>query len=220
MCELGFCNAESVVELMYLIGSFVYLVKKLLGEELIGLRLVVKRLVLCLEICNRLIDYLELMRRKSICIISDSYILSYLLGIVEPKRNICTLFLLIYSKTTSRLLCFTLKRSYLILELGKNIFNTIEVVLAVLEFLLCFFLSVTVLGYTCRLLKDITTLIGFFRDNLGNLTLTDNRISLTANTCIHKELVYVTKTSWLTVNKVLTLTCTVITPCNNDLVKF
>ena len=75
-----------------------------------------------------------------------------------------------------------------------------------------------VLGNARRVLKDATALVALARDDLGDLTLTDDRVTVASDTRVHKELVDVAQTYGLAVDIIFTLARTVVTAGDRDLV--
>ena len=75
-----------------------------------------------------------------------------------------------------------------------------------------------VLGNTRSILKNASSLVALFRNDLGNLTLTDNGISVTADTRVHKQLVNILQAHGLTVDKILAFSRTIVTASDADLV--
>lgn len=64
-------------------------------------------------------------------------------------------------------------------------------------------------GNSCGFLKNITSFIALCTDNFSNSSLSDNRISVTSKTCIHKKLIYIFKPYLLSVNKIFTFAASV-----------
>ena len=171
------------------------------------------------EIGNSLVDYFKLPLRKLPSIFCKLYILSDFLGIKKPKGYVCALLFLVNSKTLARLFRLALKRTDLSFKNGKNILYSVKVILCSLKLALGFLFSVTVFRYTCRLLKDMTSLVALFGYNFGYFTQTDDRISLAANTRVHNELVNVAESSLLIVYKILAFAVAIIATGYGNLVK-
>ena len=73
------------------------------------------------------------------------------------------------------------------------------------------FFSVAVFGNARSFLKDGSSFLALLGNYLGNLTLSYDRISLTSDTRIHKQLVYIAKTLGLSVDEIFTFTRAEIT---------
>ena len=78
--------------------------------------------------------------------------------------------------------------------------------------------TVAVFGYTCRLLKYLAAFITVGGNYFGYFTLTDDRITIPAKTCIHKKFIDIFKTAGSTVYHIFALTAAKNTTGNFHLV--
>ena len=219
MDELIFSKLYGAVYLVQTVVDRSDLLVELLGKRSVRLCPRIEIITLRLEIGDHLFYYVKLMLeelKRSARLLNVN---SYLLCIIEPKRDVCSLFLLVKSKTLSCLFRFLFKRCDTILELSQNISYSIKVVLSCLKLLFGLLFSVSVFRYACGFLEYITSFVALFGNYFSNLTLADYRVTLASDACIHKELVYIAKSFGLTVYKILALTGPVISTGNNYLVK-
>ena len=109
------------------------------------------------------------------------------------------------------------QRLYLKLQLRDLIVDPHQIFLCAFQLPLRFFLPVTVLGNTCRLLEDLPAVRALGGEDLIHPALTYNGIALPAHAGVHKQLRHVLQSDGLAVDVILALSAAVIPPGDGHL---
>ena len=133
-----------------------------------------------------------------------------LVQLIKPNSHFHALQFITIGQILLGLFRLHTQRLQLQLQLGDLIADTGQVFFRMHQLPLGFFLAVTVLGDTCRLLKDLTAVGTLQRQNFVNTTLTDIGIAFSAQTGIHKHFVDITQTGRLAVDIILAVTAAVV----------
>ena len=160
---------------------------------------------------NRIVNRIQL--KLGLCKKSFRFfhVRSKFLGVVKPKLNVNSLFSFQKFYCALCLCRFLFKRYYLRFYLGKNVVDTSHIILGCRKFSLTLTLFMSIFCNTRGILKDSSSFIALLRNNIGNSSLTYNRISVTSYTGIHKQLINVAKTNSSTIYIIFTFTRAVIT---------
>ena len=205
-------------ELVAVLGLLADLRQKLFGLLLAALRSFEQLCVLCLERLNRILCHLQIEGCAFHCLFGICELVVQLFGIIKPQANVGTLLVLHEFDCLFGFFGFLLERSYLRRYLLEDIVGAHHIILGCLELALCLVLLITVFCNTRSILKHATAFLALTGYHFGNTALTDDGVTVTANTRIHKELVDILEADALTVDEVFTVARTVVTAGNRNLI--
>ena len=212
------CYAIFTLQLMATVGLLANLCEQLFGFLFAALRCFKQLCVLCLERLNGILCHLQIEGCALHCLLSIGELIVQLFGIIEPQTYVCSLFILHKLNCLFGFFSFFLERAYLRRYLLEDIVCTHHVILGCGKLSFSFVLFVTVLCNTRSILKHAAALFALTGYHFGNTALTDDRVTVTTNTGIHKKLIDILETNALAVDKIFTVTRTVIATGNRNFI--
>ena len=218
MTHAALLDAVVAVKGVVFFGQAADLGEQLLAGLLVALRLLEQTVVLLLHRGNRFLCSLKVEGRVIDVLLRDVQLTAQALRIVQPKADVCPLFVFQQFDRANRSGRFLGQGLYLCLDHAENIADTGHIVFGLSQLSLRLVFLVAVLGNTRSILKNGATLLALTRDHLGNTALTDDGITVTADTGIHKQLVNIAQTASTAIDKILTLARTVVAAGDRDLV--
>ena len=166
MKNIFFRNFEIAFKRAYKLVSTLYFIEKMLKIHSVFLSILIGLFVLILKSLSLLTGNIKLAFGESEIVLSLCQGYSETLGIVKPERNVCLFLLFIILKILSCLLSVSFKRTDSRLKLTENIIDSDYVILSRRKTSLRFLLLISVLGYTCGLFKDISSVLTLARQYL------------------------------------------------------
>ena len=194
-----------------------------LGQELLrlffaALRSLEQLCVLRFKRLDSILCHLQIEGCMLHCLLGSGKLVVQLFGIIEPQTDVGTLFVLHQLDRLFGFFGFLLQRPYLCRYLKEDIVGAGHIVLGCLELSFCLVLFIAVFCNTRSILKHATALLAFTGYHFGNTALTDDGVTVTANTRIHKELIDILETNALAVDKIFTVARAIVTAGNRNLI--
>ena len=178
----------------------------------------IQAIILRLQGCDGLLRCLQIKGRTGKLLLCRRNISTKLFSIVQPKLDVHSLFDLQQLNSTLGLFGILFQGADLCLDLQKNVVDTCHIVLGRCQLTLGLRFFVSELGNTRGILKYGTALLTLTGNHFGNLTLTDDRISVTSYTGVQKQLVNIAQTDSLAVDVIFTFPGAVITASYRNLI--
>ena len=185
------------------------LLKELCGTRLVLLRLLVELRTTRIEVLDSLLYDAQVVAAVTVTLLRFHDLLTQMLGIVKPKLYVRLLFHFVQLKRTRSAFCLLFKRTDLCRHLLEDVVHTRHVFLGGLQLSLRLRLMMTELGNARSILEHRTAIVGLERNDLCNLTLSDDGIAVAADTRVHEQLTHVAGKAGATVDEVLARTATV-----------
>ena len=211
-------NLILAVAVVVLIGQRADTLQHLGGLGLGVLRILEQLLALRLIVINGLLGDLQVIAAVAEILLCLLRFYAQTVGVIDPKLHIQLFLLLDQLDGTFGALGGLFQRSDLCADLLENIVDTGHIFLGGGQLSLGFSLIVTVFRNTRGVLEHTAALVGFTGNDLGNLTLTDDRIAVLTHARVHKQLLNITQQAGLTVDEIFALTGAVATSGDHDLV--
>ena len=200
------------------LGLLTNLCQELLRLFLAALRCLEQLCILRLQGLDGILCHLQIKGRVLHCLLGGSKLVVQLFGVVQPQADVGALFVLHQLNCLFGLFGFLLQRSYLRRYLKKDIVCARHIVLGRLELTLCLVLFVAVFCNTRSILKHAAAFLALTGYHLGDTSLTDDGVTVTANARIHKELVDILQTNTLAVDEVFTVARAIVTAGDRNLI--
>ena len=213
-----FRHAVLALKLVAKVGLLADLREQRLRRLLASLRRLKQPLVLRFQRLDRVLGGIHVEGCMLHRFLGGCQLAAQLFGIVEPKTDVGSLFVVHQLDGFFCFFGFLAKRLYARRDLGKDIVYARHIILGVLELALRLVLFVAVLGNSRRVLKHTAAFLALTRHHFGNSPLTDDRVTVTTDTRVHEQLVDVLETNTLAVDKIFTVTRAVVTACDRYLV--
>ena len=218
MCNIAFGDAEFAVQRVVFLRLLTDLGQQLLGCHLVGLRSLKQTVILLFHGLQGVLCILQIKCRVTECLLCHADFIAESLGIVQPQADVSALFGLHELNGALCLTRFLFKRADLCLHLGKHVHNTNHVFLGLGQLSLGLVLFVTELCNTRGILKGTAAFVTLTRNHFCNTALTDDGITVSADTRIHKQLVNIAQSDRAAVDEIFTLSLTEVASCDGYLV--
>ena len=203
---------------MVTVSQLLNLHEQFLGGLLTALRYLQKTLVLNVQGLQGILGLLQVKSGMTAQRLGGRNLLTQGFGIIQPQSNVCTFAVFQQYQRLLGLLCLSAQGADLCLYLGEHVPDTGHIILGSIQFALGLILFDTVFGNARRILKCAAALVALLRNNLGNTALTDDGITISADTRIQKQLIDIPQTDCLAVDQIFTLSGTEIPSGNRNLV--
>ena len=216
--DLIFRDLIVTVPAMDLLFEAIDLGEQLFGHHLALLALLIELVALRFERTQTVLRHFQLVLGKAQRLLCLVELFFQHCAVIDPKADIRAFFALIDVEILFRFLRFSFQRSDTTAKLTCNIGQTHKVIIGGRQLFLRLVLFIAVFGNAGCFFKNIAAIFAFARKDLADLALSDDRIAVTADTRIHKQLVNILETNSLTVNKIFTLTRTIVPSGHGDLI--
>ena len=119
--------------------------------------------------------------------------------ILYKQADLIFFQLFLQPQVLSRLFRLLCQRAYLFFQLCQDVADAEQVLALRFQIFLCCGLSLFKLYNSRRLIKKFPALLWFTAEDLINLTLTNNRVSLFSDTSVKKKLLYIFQPAYRTI---------------------
>ena len=218
MRNLVFGDLIGAVRLMDPLLQRAHLGEQLFGDHLRALALLKQLVALRFERAQAVLGNLQLMCGETDRLFRFGNFALQNAAVVDPQADVRALLALVNVEVFFRLLRLLFKRTDPAAEFARNVGQANQIFVGGGKFLLRLVLFITILGNARRLLKDVAAVLAFAREDLGDLALPDDRITLAPDAGVHEQLMYVLEPHCLAVDEILALARAKITAGDRDLV--
>ena len=173
---------------------------------------------LFIQFVDRLRQNREIVTKRFVRDASRRDVLVDLLCVIEPQSHVDSFFLFFNRFAASCLFRLFFKRNQPLFIHGNLDMRSFHIAVSSVELQFRLVLSCTVFGDSSRLFKNVTAFITLLGNHLSDFALSDDGITVSADTGIHKELMNVLAQTRFLIDEILRVTVAETATCHRYLV--